>query len=86
MKVIFLQDLPNVAQAGEVKEVANGYARNYLIPKNMALIANSTTIKMAEARSRARAKQQAETDAMLDEQADMIDGKEITLKARAGSH
>jgi large subunit ribosomal protein L9 len=85
MKVVFLDDVPGVARSGEIKEVANGYARNYLIPKNMALIANSTTIKMAEARSRARAKQQAETDAMLEEQADMIDGKEITIKARAGS-
>jgi len=85
MKVVFLDDVPGVAKSGEIKEVANGYARNYLIPQKKALVANQAAIKTAEARSRARAKQQAETDAFLKEQAQLIDGKEITLKARAGS-
>ena len=85
MKVVFLEDVPNVAHSGEIKEVADGYARNLLIPKKLALIANSAAIKLAEARSRAKARQQAETEAELQELANQIDGKEITLKARAGS-
>ena len=36
MRVVFLEDVPGVAQGGEVKEVKNGFARNYLIPKNLA--------------------------------------------------
>lgn len=85
MKIVFLDDVPGVAKSGEIKEVANGYARNYLIPQKKALVANQTAIKTVEARSRAKAKQQAETDAFLKEQAQLIAGKEITLKARAGS-
>jgi len=85
MKVVFLEDVPSVARSGEIKEVADGYARNFLIPKKLALIANSAAIKLAEARCRAKASQQAETEAELQELAKQIDGKEITLKARAGS-
>ncbi|RLI36545.1 50S ribosomal protein L9 [Candidatus Bathyarchaeota archaeon] len=85
MKVVFLEDVPNVARSGEIKEVADGYARNLLIPKKLALIANSAAIKLAEARCRAKTRQQAETEAELQELAKQIDGKEITLKARAGS-
>ena len=85
MKVVFLEDVPGVARTGEIKEVADGYARNLLIPKKLALIANSAAIKLAEARHRAKARQQAETEAELQELAKQIDGKEITLKARVGS-
>lgn len=86
MKVVFLEDVPSVARSGEIKEVADGYARNFLIPKKLALIANSAAIKLAEARCRVKARQQAETEAELQELAKQIDGKEITLKARAGSN
>jgi len=85
MKVVFLEDVPGVARSGEIKEVADGYVRNFLIPKKLALIANSAAIKLAEARCRVKARQQAETEAELQELAKQIDGKEITLKARAGS-
>ena len=36
MKVVFLEDVDGVAKGGEIKEVKNGFARNYLIPKNLA--------------------------------------------------
>ena len=39
MKVVFLEDVPNVARAGDIKEVANGYGRNYLLPKKLAVVA-----------------------------------------------
>ena len=37
MKVVFLEDVPNVAEVGEMKEVADGDGRNFLIPKNLAI-------------------------------------------------
>lgn len=86
MKVIFLEDVPNVARSGDIKEVADGYARNFLIPKKLALIADSAAIKLAEARRRAKARQQAETEAEMQELAKQIDGREIILKARVGSN
>ena len=52
MKVIFLQDVPNVAKAGEIKEVADGYGRNFLIPRKLAFLARSSAISMAEVQQR----------------------------------
>ena len=37
MKVVFLEDVPNVAEVGDIKEVADGYGRNYLIPRQATL-------------------------------------------------
>ena len=48
MKVLFLKDVPGVALGGEVKEVKNGYARNYLIPYNIAVLANNENLKQVE--------------------------------------
>ncbi len=49
MKVLFLKEVENVAAPGEVKEVAAGFARNYLLPKQFAVVANSSTLKQHEA-------------------------------------
>ena len=85
MKVVFLDDVPGIASSGEIKNVADGYARNYLIPRKMALLASSAAIKQAEARKRERARQRAETEAQLKEQASLIEGKNIEIPARVGS-
>lgn len=82
MKVIFMQDVSNVAKAGEIKEVADGYGRNFLIPKKLALLAKSpasiTQFKM-------KAQSQANTQAELVGLAQQLEGKEIVLKAHAGA-
>ena len=48
MRVLFLKDVPGVALGGDVKEVKNGYARNYLIPYNIAVLANNESMKQIE--------------------------------------
>ena len=48
MRVLFLKDVPGVALGGDVKEVKNGYARNYLIPYNIAVLANDESMKQIE--------------------------------------
>ena len=85
MKVMFLQDVPNVARAGEIKEVADGYGRNFLIPKKLALLATSSVASMIEAQLKTKAREQAQTRAEVVELAEKLDGKEISLKARAGA-
>ena len=85
MKVIFLEDVPNVARAGEIKEVANGYGRNYLIPHKLAALADPQALSNAEAPIRARAHREAQTESEMGELASELDGKEITLKAKAGT-
>ena len=55
MKVIFLEDVPNVAKAGEAKDVAGGYGRNYLLPKKLAVLADSQAAGLVEAQRKKRA-------------------------------
>ncbi len=85
MKVVFLKDVPNVARAGEIKEVANGYGRNYLIPKNLALLAKSSAISLTAAQRKIEAQSQVDNMAEIVKLADQLDGTEVTLKARAGA-
>lgn len=84
MQVIFLEDVPNVGKAGQIKEVADGYGRNYLIPHKLAAPARPQDIKNVEAQIKTRARQAAKTEAEMKALAGILNGKEITLKARSG--
>jgi large subunit ribosomal protein L9 len=83
MRVIFLEDVPNVARAGEIKEVANGYGRNFLIPKKLALVANSPATNLTEIQRKLATRDQ--TDEALVKLANQLEGMEVTLKARVGA-
>ena len=85
MKVVFLEDVPNVAEVGEVKEVADGYARNFLIPKKLAILADAKATHIVEGQLKKKARRQAETEAEMRELAKQLEGQEIVLKARAGA-
>jgi large subunit ribosomal protein L9 len=85
MKVIFLEDVPNVAKAGDAKEVADGYGRNYLLTKKLAVLADSQAAGKAEAQLKKRAREHARLEAEMKELAKMLTGKEITFKAKAGA-
>jgi large subunit ribosomal protein L9 len=85
MKVIFLEDVPNVGKAGQVKDVSDGYGRNYLIPRKLAAPAHPQDIANVESQIKARARQAAKTEAEMKALAAILDGKEITLAARAGA-
>lgn len=85
MKVIFLEDVANVGKAGQIKEVADGYGRNYLIPRKLAAPARPQDIRDVESQIKARARQAAKTEVEMKALAGIIEGKEITLKARAGA-
>lgn len=81
MKVVFLQDVPNVAKAGETKEVADGYGRNFLIPRKLALLARSGSASIVQA----RLKTGTQTEEELLELSLRLEGTEVTLKALAGA-
>jgi len=84
MKVIFLEDVPNVAKVGEIKEVANGYGRNFLIPRKLALLASSKAINAMGTQLELKARSQAQTEAELLELANLLNGREVILEARTG--
>jgi large subunit ribosomal protein L9 len=85
MKVVFLEDVPGIAKTGDVKEVADGYARNYLIPMKLASLVTSQATSQLEAQLDSRAKKQVKMAESLSKIADQLNGKEITLKARVGA-
>lgn len=85
MKVIFLEDVPNVARAGEIKEVANGYGRNFLIPRKIALLARPEVINSVGAQIATRARVRAQTEAEITELADRLNGQEVIITARTGN-
>jgi len=85
MKVVFLEDVPNVAEAGEMKEVADGYGRNFLIPRRLAVLADAKSANIIEAQLKKKARIQAETEAEMRELAQQMEGKEVIIKARSGA-
>jgi large subunit ribosomal protein L9 len=85
MRVIFLQDVFRVAKSGEIKEVADGYGRNFLIPRNLALLASSSALTMAEAQKRIKEQKESANITELTQIAEMLEGKEVTVEARVGS-
>ncbi len=85
MKVIFLEDVSNVARAGETKEVADGYGRNFLIPQKLAMLASSSALSTIEIQRRIRTKNEAELQTEMLELAQQLEGREIILQAKVGA-
>lgn len=80
MKVVFLEDVPNVGRAGDIKEVSDGYGRNYLLPRKLAII----NAPGAAARVKTQMEARAETE-KLKKLATRIEGQEISLKVKMGA-
>ncbi|RMG59716.1 MAG: 50S ribosomal protein L9 [Deltaproteobacteria bacterium] len=84
MKVILLQDVENLGKAGDIIEVANGYGRNYLIPKKLAVLADTKNVKMFEHQKRmveAKVRRMREKAKTL---AEKLEGLELTIPAKVG--
>jgi large subunit ribosomal protein L9 len=84
VKVIFIEDVPNVARVGQTKVVADGYARNFLLPRKLAVVADSQAAAAIESQLKKRIKQRDLEEAEMAELAKKINGVEITLKAKVG--
>nr|HET6901383.1 50S ribosomal protein L9 [Ktedonobacteraceae bacterium] len=85
MKIILLQDVENLGKAGDLKEVANGYARNYLLPRQLA--AGATPSLIANRQQRIAAEQrkiEKQADANR-QQAERLGQITLTFKARVGT-
>lgn len=84
MKVVFVEEVPGSALVGEVKEVKNGYARNFLLPRGLAVPATKDNLERGERLARVDTVRQDKLDGVAQALADKIDGAAIDLTARVG--
>lgn len=84
MEVLLLKDVEQLGTAGEVKRVADGYARNYLIPQGLVTMATPGAIKQAERERQAAERRKAQELSEAQALAQALDGLSVTFQARAG--
>ena len=85
MKVIFSTDVRGQGTKGEMKEVSDGYARNYLIPRGLAAEATADNINAMKLKEKAKAAQIAREKAQAEENAKKLEGVQVLIRAKAGS-
>ena len=84
MKVIFLQDVRGQGKKGEMKEVSEGYGRNYLLPRKLAMEANKDNLNALALKEKAKKAQEAREKAEAQENADKLKDVVVTIRARSG--
>lgn len=84
MKVILSKDVQGTGKAGEVKDVADGYARNYLIPRKLAIPATSGALQNVEAKKVSAEKKAAAEEASARALADRLTSAPVVLTAKVG--
>ena len=84
MRVILLQDVEKLGKKYDIKEVSDGYARNFLIPKNLARPATKEALKWLETQKEIEAKKAEEDLKKIQELATAIDGQEIIIPLKVG--
>jgi large subunit ribosomal protein L9 len=84
MEVLLLKDIDGLGLAGEIKKVADGYARNYLIPRGMVSRATPGAIRQAELQRQASTRREAKELSEAQALAQVLDGVTVTFQARAG--
>lgn len=84
MKVFMKKTVAGVGQAQQVVDVADGYARNYLLPRGLAVPASSGNINVAKQLAEARARQEVRTREQAQQLAEEIAEKTLTFTMRAG--
>lgn len=85
MKVIFHEDVKGQGKKGELKEVSDGYARNYLLPSKLASEATADNINALKLKEKAKAAQIAKEKAQAEENAKKLGGVQVIIKAKAGN-
>jgi len=86
MKILLTQDVPGLGTAGNIYGVAGGYARNYLMPRGMAILATKGALKQAEEIKQAGIRRRAQERANADAQAQLITGRRLIFTANAGDN
>ncbi len=84
MRIILTSDVPELGVKGDIVEVADGYARNYLVPRSLAVKATSGAVQQAEAMRRARREAERKAKESAEQLAQSLVGSRVVVAARAG--
>jgi large subunit ribosomal protein L9 len=86
MKIILLNDVKPLGTIGDVVEVADGYARNYLLPRGLAAEASKGSLALLEQQRRAKARRDAEAVANAEALGKQLEETAVTVQAKAGGN
>ena len=86
MQIILQQDVDKLGTRGEVLEVKEGYARNFLLPRKLALEASPTNMKRLEKMRAVFAKHEATEKEAAEKLAEMLNGLSLTMSRKSGEH
>jgi large subunit ribosomal protein L9 len=86
MEVILREDIEKLGSRGEVVKVASGYARNFLLPRKLAVAATGSNKKIVEQERQAHLKREAKVQADASELAKLMAGVEVTISQKAGEN
>lgn len=85
MKVILVKDVPNLGRAGQVVDVSDGYGRNYLLPRGLAIPATEANLRQMEERRAAEQRRAERQLAEAQQVAQRIAGRTVVIRVRAGA-
>jgi large subunit ribosomal protein L9 len=86
MEVILREDIEKLGTRGEVVKVAPGYARNFLLPKKLAVAATSSNKKIVEQERQAHLRKEAKLQGEAADLAKMMNGVSVTITQKAGEN
>jgi len=84
MRIVLLKDVKRLGTVGEVRSVADGYARNYLIPRGLAVPATDAALEQVKAEAATMQRRASQEHDQAKTLAERIDGSEVVFQAKAG--
>ena len=84
MRIIFLDDIPNVAKTGDIKDVKKGYAKNYLLPKGLATLATPQELFRIDAIRKVGGERSSKILGNAEALAQLVEGTNVVVKMRSG--
>src|SRR6185295_12556645 len=86
MEIILRETIENLGRAGQVVKVADGYARNYLLPRKLAYVASPGNMKVIEFERQSLLRKEASQKGDAEKLKAMLDPVEITVRRKSGEH
>lgn len=84
MKILLVKEVPNIGRAGETKNVADGYARNFLLPRGFATLATTGALKQLEEEKQVQQRKETRAKVELSQLSSILGETQVSFKAKVG--